>query len=110
MRGQSIGVFSIALAFVVGSALAGEKLHDTKEVRGESAQTVHKATGVVKKMDPSTGQVTLEHGPVKSLNWPPMSMAFDVKDKALLRKLLVGKKVVFHFIQEGSKYVVTQVE
>ena len=49
----------------------------------------------------NAGQVTLAHGPVKSLNWPSMTMAFDVRDKTLLNKLAMGKKVEFQFVQEG---------
>lgn len=73
------------------------------------AQAAHKATGVVKKIDPKAGTVTLAHDPVKSLNWPAMTMGFQVKDKMLLDKLAVGKKVEFEFVQRGPDYVVTAV-
>ena len=74
------------------------------------AQAVHKATGVVKKVDPKAGTVTLSHNPVKSLNWPAMTMGFTVKDKALLDKLAVDKKVEFEFVQQGKDYVITSVK
>src|SRR5207244_8275707 len=44
----------------------------------ESKATIHKATGVVKAIDPSKGTVTLAHEPVKSLKWPAMTMGFVV--------------------------------
>jgi len=74
------------------------------------AQTTHKATGVIKKVDPKAGIVTLAHDPVKSLNWPAMTMGFTVKDKALLDKLQAGKKVEFDFVQQGKDYVITTVK
>jgi len=74
------------------------------------AQTAHKATGVVKKVDPKAGTVTLAHDPVKSLNWPAMTMGFTVKDKMLLDKLAVDKKVEFEFVQQGKDYVITAVK
>ena len=74
------------------------------------AQAAHKATGVVKKVDPKTGTVTLAHDPVKSLNWPAMTMGFTVKDKALLDKLAVDKKVEFEFVQQGKENVITGVK
>jgi Cu(I)/Ag(I) efflux system periplasmic protein CusF len=76
------------------------------------AQTVaaHQATGVVKKVDPKAGTVTLAHDPVKSLKWPAMTMGFTVKDKALLDKLQPGKKVEFEFLQQGKDYVITGVK
>ena len=73
------------------------------------AQAVHKAAGVVKKVDPKSGTVTLAHEPIKSLNWSAMTMGFQVKDKALLDKLQPGKKVEFEFMQQGKDYVITSV-
>ena len=73
-------------------------------------QAAHKATGVVKKIDPKAGTVTLAHDPVKSLNWPAMSMGFQVKDKMLLDKLAVDKKVEVEFVQQGKEYVITSVK
>ena len=71
---------------------------------------VHKATGVVTNVDRAGGKVTLKHDPVKSLNWPAMSMAFDVKDKAMLDKLAKDKKVEFEFVQQGRQYVITSIK
>jgi Cu/Ag efflux protein CusF len=81
---------------------------DNKPAAG--AQTAHKATGVVKKVDPKAGTVTLAHDPVRSLNWPAMTMGFQVKDKPLLNKLAVDKKVEFEFVQQGKNYVITSVK
>ena len=74
------------------------------------AQSVHKAAGVVTKVDAAKKKVTIKHEPVRSLNWPSMSMAFTVKDKALLDKLPKDKRVEFEFVQEGKDYVVTSVK
>lgn len=70
----------------------------------------HKAIAVVKEVDTANGKVTLDHEAVKSLNWPAMTMGFAVKDKLLLDKLMVGKKVHVEFKQQGSDYVVTAVK
>ena len=67
----------------------------------------HKGVGTVKKVDPAAGTVTIAHGPIRSINWPAMSMTFAVKDKALLGKLAPEKKVEFEFMQQGSDYVIT---
>ena len=86
-----------------------EHASDSKGHKTAKKGAVHKASAVVKAVDPATGKVTLEHGAVKSLNWPPMTMAFGVKDKALLDKLAVGKHVDVEFTQQGSNYVVSAV-
>ena len=55
-------------------------------------------------------KVTIKHGPVPTINWPSMTMAFKVKDKALMDKLTKDRKVDFEFRQEGGDYVVTTVK
>ena len=68
------------------------------------------AVGVVKALDAAAGTVTFDHEAVKSLNWPAMTMSFNVKDKTLFDRLAQGKKVQFEFVEEGEKYVVTAVK
>jgi Cu(I)/Ag(I) efflux system periplasmic protein CusF len=75
-----------------------------------AAHATHMATGVVQKLNPDAGVVTVAHEPVNSLNWPAMTMGFKLKDKALLAKLKEGQKVDFEFMQEGGDYVVTSVK
>lgn len=84
---------------------ADSKVHGTSK-----ESTVHKTSAVVKSVDPANGKVTLAHDQVKTLNWPAMTMTFGVKDKSLLDKLAVGKKVDVEFTQQGSNYVVSAVK
>ena len=49
----------------------------------------HQATGVVKRVDPARGVVSLKHDPVKSLNWPGMTMELGVRDKKPLEGLML---------------------
>ena len=72
------------------------------------AQAAHQASGVVTKIDKE--KVTIKHGPVTSLGWPGMTMAFTVKDKAVADRLVKDRKVDFEFRQEGRDYVVTAVK
>jgi Cu/Ag efflux protein CusF len=71
---------------------------------------VHKGTGVVTNVDRAGGKVTLKHDPIKSLNWPTMTMAFGVKDKAMLESLDKDKKVDFEFVQQGQQFVITSIK
>jgi len=73
------------------------------------AQT-HQATGVVKRIDAAKGVVSLKHDPVKSLNWPGMTMDFGVRDKKLLEGLKPEQKVKFEFVQEKSASVITSIK
>lgn len=49
--------------------------------------------GVVKKIDKTTGKVTLAHGPLNGM--PAMTMAFPLKDAAAIGTLKVGQKIRF---------------
>src|SRR5688572_1958841 len=96
-------VFLICVALVAGSAFAqsgGMKGMDMKDMpmkgmdmkmdKKDAKGTVHKASGVVTKVDKD--KVTIKHGPVPSMKWPAMTMAFVVKDKALMDKMKKEQK------------------
>ena len=76
---------------------------------GAKAAESYQASGVVKKIDAAKGTATIAHGPVQALNWPAMTMAFKVKEKALLDKMAVNKKIDFTLAQDGKEYVITAV-
>jgi len=109
--------FVLAAALMIGAALAHAGEMKGMEMKGdmkgmdmsksEKSKGPHKATGVVKKVDAKAGTVTLDHEPVKSMNWPAMSMTFQVKDKGLMEKLAANKKIEVEFEQSGKDYVIT---
>ena len=103
------GLFPVALLAQPEKAPAAKAMGN-KDASNTQAVATHAASGVVKKIDASSGTVTIAHGAVKSLNWPPMTMSFTVKDKKLLDKLAVDKKADFEFVQQGDQYVVTAVK
>ncbi len=55
----------------------------------------HPGTGTVLSADPASGYVELDHDPIPSLDWPRMSMGFQVRDKRQLRRLKAGDRVRF---------------
>ena len=83
---------------------------NSKQTTRNARPTAHVANAVVKSADIAQGKVTLSHGPVKSLEWPAMTMGFVVKEKGLFDKLTVGKKVKVEFVQDGNAYVVTAIK
>ena len=93
-----------------GMEMKGMEMKDMGKKPAARAQAAHKATGVVKKVDSKAGTVTLAHDPVKSLNWPAMTMGFQVKDKMLLDKLPIDRKAEVEFMQRGKDYVITSVK
>ncbi len=76
-----------------------------------AAANEHLSEGEVRKVDRSSGKITLKHGDIKNLDMPPMTMGFAVTDKALLDKVKAGDKVRFAADKDGSgQYVVTSIE
>ena len=73
-------------------------------------EQAHSATGTVTAVDPDQGKLTLEHGPVESLEWPPMTMSFEVEDPALLQDIEAGDTVEFSFVKgAGTSYVIREI-
>lgn len=116
MKKLAIPSLAAVSLLACGAVLAQPKMDAMKgmDMPMQPASTVkattHKASGVVKQVDPKASTVTLAHGPIKSLNWPAMTMGFKVRDKALFDKLGVGAKVNVQLEQQGKDYVVTNVE
>ena len=66
--------------------------------------------GEVRKVDKAAGKLTIKHGDIKNLDMPGMTMAFAVKDKALLDKVKSGDKIKFKVVMEGGNMVVTDIQ
>ncbi|MDP2017694.1 copper-binding protein [Hydrogenophaga sp.] len=66
--------------------------------------------GEVRKIDKENGKITIKHGEIKHMDMPPMSMVFNVKDKAMLDKVQVGEKIQFIVVQDAGKMVVTDIK
>jgi Cu(I)/Ag(I) efflux system periplasmic protein CusF len=63
----------------------------------------------VRKIDAENKKITLKHGEIKSLDMPPMTMVFSVKEASLLEALKVGDKIQFVAEKINGNYVVTKV-
>jgi Cu/Ag efflux protein CusF len=66
--------------------------------------------GEVRKVDKGAKRITIKHGPLTNLDMPAMTMAFQVKDPALLDKVKAGDKVKFLAEKTGGAFTVTQIE
>lgn len=68
------------------------------------------ADGEVRKLDAEGRKITLKHGEIKSVDMPPMTMVFQVKDAGVFGKAKVGDKVKFKVVKEGNTYFVTELQ
>jgi len=77
---------------------------------GAAADAAELASGEVRRIDKAQGKITLRHGEIRSLDMPPMSMVFRVRDPAALDSVKVGDKVLFSAMKDGDgSYVVTAI-
>jgi Cu/Ag efflux protein CusF len=67
-------------------------------------------SGEIKRVNLDTKKITISHGPLKAFDMPAMTMAFPVKDPALLSKVKQGDKVKFALEKAGENLVITRIE
>jgi Cu(I)/Ag(I) efflux system periplasmic protein CusF len=80
-----------------------------KQSVAQSAQT-SLTEGVVRKVDKQVGKVTIAHGPIESLGMPKMTMAYRVKDPAMLAGLKAGDKIRFAVDKIDGEFAVIKLE
>ena len=80
------------------------------QMKQETTQApVATADGTIKAIDTTKHTVTISHGAVPAVQWPPMTMAFSVTEKQLTG-LIVGDRVSFSFRQEGGKATIVSIK
>ncbi|HCO57544.1 MAG: copper-binding protein [Proteobacteria bacterium] len=67
------------------------------------------ASGEIRRLDPENKRLTIKHGEIKSIDMPPMTMVFYVTDPEVLSKLKVADAIEFKVVEEGKKFMVTEI-
>ena len=75
-----------------------------------SASAADMTDAEVRKVDKGGAKITLKHAEIKSLDMPPMTMVFTVRDKAVLDSVQPGDKVKFKAVNEAGKFTVTELQ
>ncbi|MNF40765.1 Cation efflux system protein CusF precursor [compost metagenome] len=80
------------------------------QMKQETKQApVSNAEGTIKAIDTTKHTVTISHGAVPALQWPPMTMAFSVTEDQLTG-LTAGDRVTFSFQLEGNKATIVSIK
>jgi Cu/Ag efflux protein CusF len=100
---------ALLLAAIAAPALAQPKAeeHSAHHPASGPAASADMADGEVRKVDKGAMKLTIKHGEIKSLDMPPMTMVFQVKDGALLDAVKAGDKIRFVAEKTSSGYAVT---
>jgi len=76
-----------------------------------AATQTYEGEGTVKNIDMESKEITISHGPIKSIGWHAMTMSFDVEDADLLNEIKSGDKIYFEFYQgSDNRIIVTDIE
>jgi Cu(I)/Ag(I) efflux system protein CusF len=104
---KTIAALAVSLAATL-PALAQPKADDHAAHHAPAAADM--SEGEVRKVDKGAGKITLKHGEIKSLDMPPMTMVFGVKDPALLDQVKPGDKVLFKAVNEAGKFTISNLQ
>lgn len=66
--------------------------------------------GVIRKIDKSSGKITIKHGPLENLGMSGMTMAFKATDPSVLDRIKVGDKINFVADKANGELTVTKIE
>jgi Cu/Ag efflux protein CusF len=89
---------------------AAQALQATDATPAPTPEMTEATEAEVRKVDVSAGKVTLRHGEIKNLDMPPMTMVFQVKDRAFLTKLKAGDRVNFTADKIKGAYTVLSIQ
>jgi len=97
-------------ALLAAPVLAQQAPADDHQKHHAAAPAGDAVAGEVRRVDKDNAKITLKHGEIKSLDMPPMTMVFQVRDPKLLESVKTGDTVQFRAVRENGSYVVTDLK
>jgi Cu(I)/Ag(I) efflux system periplasmic protein CusF len=101
-------IFGAGLAFQAGANDSHQ--HHAAPPSKPAAANGAWTDGEVRKVDKAAGKLTIKHGPMPKFDMPAMTMAYRVKDKAVLEQLKPGDKIRFDADGVGGEFTVLRLE
>ncbi len=105
----AVSIFGVAFA-LQASADDSHMHHAMNGARLAAAASAAWTEGEVRSIDKAAGKITLKHGAMPKFDMPPMTMAYRVKDKAMLDHLKPGDKIKFDVDGAGGEFTVIRLE
>ena len=105
-----IGLATFAVSVAACGPAETSEANRVSTLPSEDLGAIHSATGTVDSV--SGQQVTISHGPIKSLEWPAMTMPFTAKDAAsikVIKGIKAGDRVALTFSKSGTESVLTSI-
>lgn len=108
----SIGIIALLLAGLASLPLAAKPMENT-DAQKKAVQASHLGTGKVVAVYRDKLAIRISHEPIKSLNWPAMTMGFNVVKASALDGIKVGDTVQFELgkpRKEDVLWVIIKIE
>jgi Cu/Ag efflux protein CusF len=96
-----------ALFLAIAKAVAAGNATPAPAADPNAAKSPALATGEIRQVDKSAGKLTIKHGPLRNLDMPGMTMAFNVSDPSMLERVKAGDRV--DFVAENVRGALTVV-
>ena len=109
-RTLTVLAFALGLALPLGASAAEDNATKQQPDAKSTDSSTPMSTGEVKKVDKSSGKLTIKHGPIDNLGMPAMTMVFRVKDPAMLDRMKAGDKISFVAEKVNGAYTLMQTE
>jgi Cu/Ag efflux protein CusF len=104
----------LALAATDASARMQMQMHDHDQhgavATASQADPDALSEGAIQKVDKDAGKLTIKHGPLNNLGMPAMTMAFKVKDPAMLDQVKSGDQVRFRVERANGSLTIAKLE
>lgn len=108
---QPLLIAATLIALLSGGPTLAADPHTGHGAAPATAAATIPATGTVKGVDVAKGKLVIDHDPIPALNWPRMTMDFQLVDKALTSTVKAGDKVKFTMTKDDKgAYVITAIE
>ncbi len=97
----------------------GQRINFKFEDHGEGTYVItemtktqtYQAIGSLESIDLDDHTVSMTHDPIPALQWPEMTMDFNIASPAVTEGILPGEKISFIFEDHGDgEYVITRIE
>jgi Cu/Ag efflux protein CusF len=109
--GASIVFLGLSSALLCTKEALAQGMKDMRgmETSKQMAPATAKGTGTVIALNATDHKVTLDHGPIPAIKWPPMKMEFAVAPSVDLSKVKTGDKIDFTLSGSGGSYTVESI-
>ena len=110
MKHPLLAALLAALALLPFASRAAQPGSAAPKTVANSAASAPLVDGLVKKIDPAAGRVTIAHGPIPNIGMPAMTMVFKLKDPAWGARLKAGEQIRFSADEVNGQLIVTRLE